>query len=130
MNISIAVFGAPYSSQSAYTAYRFARAALEAGNKVSKVFFYQDGVYNGNLLAAPPRDEFDVFSAWRQLHQQHGVELVICVAAALRRGVLDEGEARRHDKPAHNLAPEFQIAGLGQLVEMAATSDRLVTFGA
>jgi tRNA 2-thiouridine synthesizing protein D len=43
---------------------------------------------------------------------------VVCVAAALRRGIKDE-----------LLAPGFRISGLGQLVEAGIQGDRLVVFG-
>ena len=48
----------------------------------------------------------------------HGVDLVVCVAAAQRRGIT-EGI----------LGDNFRISGLGQLVEMGIQFDRLVTFG-
>lgn len=128
--ISIAVYGAPFSSQAAYSAYRFARAAIAKGHRVERVFFYQDGVHNGTGLAAPAQDEFDLCKAWRELKQNSQVDLVVCVAAALRRGILNEAEAKRHDKEAWNLAPEFELSGLGQMVEAAALSDRFLTFGA
>jgi len=44
--------------------------------------------------------------------------LVVCVAAAMRRGIREE-----------NLAQGFRISGLGQLVEAGTQCDRLVTFG-
>jgi tRNA 2-thiouridine synthesizing protein D len=52
------------------------------------------------------------------LAEQHDVDLVVCVAAALRRGIKDE-----------ILAPGFRISGLGQLIEAGIIGDRLVTFG-
>jgi tRNA 2-thiouridine synthesizing protein D len=55
--------------------------------------------------------------------------MVVCVAAAQRRGVVDEGEAQRNGKDATNIHPRFRISGLGQLVEAAIQSDRLVVFG-
>ena len=51
------------------------------------------------------------------------------MAAAQRRGLLDADEAQRHGKDADNIAPGFRISGLGQLIEAAIQSDRLVTFG-
>jgi len=54
---------------------------------------------------------------------------VVCAAAAQRRGILDQKEADRHGKPAANIAPHFTISGLGQLIEAAVVSDRLVVFG-
>ena len=60
---------------------------------------------------------------------QHSLDLVVCVAAAQRRGIVDADEAKRHGKDADNIAPGFRISGLGQLIEAAVESDRLVTFG-
>ncbi|MFT7257908.1 MAG: tRNA 2-thiouridine synthesizing protein D, partial [Candidatus Azotimanducaceae bacterium] len=57
-------------------------------------------------------------------------ELIVCVASALRRGMLDETEAKRYDKTASNLDPQFTISGLGQLIDGALTADRTMTFGA
>ena len=50
-------------------------------------------------------------------------------AAAQRRGLLDENEAKRQGKDADNIADGFRISGLGQLIEMGIQTDRLVTFG-
>lgn len=129
MIFSLAVYSAPYSSQASYSAYQFAVAALNQGHSVHRVFFYQDGVHNATSLAAPPQDEFNLQQAWQRLAKDHNLDFVVCIAAALRRGVLDEAEAKRYDKPSHNLANEFTISGLGQLVEAAVISDRLINFG-
>ncbi len=66
--------------------------------------------------------------AWKQLHDENGVALHICVAAALRRGVTDENEARAQGLPGANLQPGFQLSGLGALAEAALTCDRVVEF--
>ena len=129
MIFSLAVYSAPYSSQASYSAYQFAVAALNQGHGLHRVFFYQDGVHNATNLAAPPQDEFNLQQAWQQLAQHHNLDLVVCIAAALRRGILDENEAKRYKKPSHNLAQDFTISGLGQLVEAAVISDRLISFG-
>lgn len=129
MIFSLAVYSAPYSSQASYSAYQFAVAALSQGHNLHRVFFYQDGVHNATSLAAPPQDEFNLQLAWQRLAKDHDLDLVVCIAAALRRGILDETEAKRYDKPSHNLASEFTVSGLGQLVEAAVMSDRLISFG-
>ena len=66
---------------------------------------------------------------WSELAAEHDLDLVVCVAAAQRRGLLDESEAKRHSKDANNIAEGFRISGLGQLIEMGIETDRLVTFG-
>lgn len=129
MKFTLAVYGAPYSSQGAHTAYQFARAALAAGHQLHRVFFYHDGIHNGSALAAPPQDEPNLPRDWQQLADEHGVDLVVCIAASVRRGLLDENEAKRYDKGASNLAPGFEISGLGQLLEATVHSDRTLTFG-
>ena len=129
MIFSLAVYSAPYSSQASYSAYQFASAILNQGHNLHRVFFYQDGVHNATNLAAPPQDEFNLQQAWQRLAKDHKLDLVVCISAALRRGILDEGEATRYDKPSYNLASEFTVSGLGQLVEAAVVSDRLISFG-
>lgn len=129
MIFSLAIYSAPYSSQASYTAYQFAVAALRQGHTLYRIFFYQDGVHNATSLATPPQDEFNLQQAWQRLAKDHNLDLVVCIAAALRRGLLDQGEAKRYDKPSHNIAQEFTISGLGQLVEAAVISDRLISFG-
>lgn len=130
LSFSLAVYAAPYSSQASQSALDFAQALLVADHKIERVFFYRDGVHTANCLTAPPQDERDLTQEWQILAREHQFELVVCIAAALRRGVLDQQEAERYSKPSHNLAPGFQIAGLGQLLDAAVHSDRLITFGA
>ena len=59
----------------------------------------------------------------------HDLELIVCVAAAQRRGIVDADEAKRQGKDATNIAEGFEISGLGQLIEAGITADRLVAFG-
>lgn len=129
MKFSLAVYAAPYSAQASASAYSFASALLEQGHTLYRVFFYGDGVHNATSLLAPPQDEIDLSQRWQALARLHQVDLVVCIAAALRRGILNDEEASRYEKPASNLAPGFTIGGLGQLLDAAVTSDRLITFG-
>jgi tRNA 2-thiouridine synthesizing protein D len=129
MKFTLVIHSAPYQSASADTALRFARALLASGHELYRVFFYRDGVHNASALASPPRDEQSVPLAWQLLAQEHQLDLVVCIAAAVRRGVLDENEAKRYEKPAANLAPGFELSGLGQLSEALIQSDRIITFG-
>lgn len=119
----------PYQHQASDTAYQFARAALAKGHEVVRIFFFHDGVANGSRLTTPPQDDRDVVRRWSELAQRHGVDLVICIAAAQRRGVVDAESRQRLDKDADNLAPGFRISGLGQLIEAIVMADRLLVFG-
>ena len=130
MIFSIVVTGAPYSSQASTSALQFSKSLLKLGHRIHRVFFYADGVHSGSALAAPPQDETNIPADWAALAREHELDLVVCIAAAVRRGVLDQNEARRYEKNGHNLGDDFNLSGLGQLVEAGILSDRVVTFGA
>ena len=93
------------------------------------MFFYQEGVRHGDRLACHAQDEQDRLAQWASLAEEHGTDLVLCIASAVKRGVLDPGEAGRHEKPAASAHPAFELSGLGQLVDAHLQCDRLVTFG-
>lgn len=128
MQYGLLVMGAPYSSPAPHSALRFAHALIAQGHSIAGVFFYHDGVHNASSLMAPPQDELNLCEAWAELHQQHTVKLDVCIAAALRRGLMSEGEAQRHGKQAFNVRPPFELTGLGQLLELQRSTDRLITF--
>lgn len=130
MIFSIVVTGAPYSSQAADSALRYCKSLIKLEHQIHRVFFYADGVHNGSELAVPPQDETNIPQQWAQLAEEHSLDLVVCIAAAVRRGVLDENEANRYEKNSFNLTAPFALSGLGQLVEAGIVSDRVVTFGA
>jgi len=118
MQIGILVSAGPYTHQANDSAFLFVRAAIAKGHTVQRVFFYHDGVNAANKLTEPPQDDRHVTNRWSKLAAEHKIDLVVCVAAAMRRGI--KGEI---------LAPGFRISGLGQLIESGMKSDRLVVFG-
>lgn len=129
MKFTIQINEGPYTHQASDTAYNFAKAVLEKGHEIYRVFFYHDGVNNATRLTTPPQDDRNVVNRWSELAAAHNLDLVVCVAAAQRRGIADADEARRNGKDANNLAPGFRISGLGQLIEGGIQADRLVVFG-
>lgn len=129
MQFSIVVLASPTTSQGHWSALQFCRAAVGAGHGVARVFFFQEGVGIASRLAQPPADEPSLTEAWQQLAAEHDIELVICVSAGARRGLLDPDEARRRSINETNVADGFVVSGLGQLAEAVITCDRLVTFG-
>lgn len=128
MKFAIALFAPPHAPSSR-RALRFAEAVVAGGHEIVRVFLYQDGVYSASANPVAPQDEADLAMEWQRFAAEHGLDGVVCIAAALRRGVLDAGEARRHGRPAANLAPNWQLSGLGQLHEAVQGADRLVCFG-
>ncbi len=129
MKISVQINEGPYQHQASDSAYNFVKAALDKGHEIFRVFFYHDGVNNGTRLASPPQDDRNVQARWSELAKEHELDLVVCVAAAQRRGLVDDGEAQRNGKDATNIMDGFRISGLGQLIEAGIQADRLVVFG-
>ena len=129
MNFGILVNEGPYQHQSSDSAYLFAKAALDEEHTIFRVFFYHDGVNNGTRLATPPQDDRHIPNRWSELAKEHNIDLVLCVAAAQRRGMVDPDEMKRNNKDADNIAEKFRISGLGQLIEAGIQAERLITFG-
>jgi len=101
--ISLLVKDAPFITQPAL---RFAKAAHAQGVVVEKVFFFGQGV----LYAL---DEHA--GAWRAFKALAGVRLILCSASA----------------EALALAPDndFDVEGLGELIEAGLSSHKVVSFG-
>ena len=129
MKFGIMVSEGPYTHQASDTAYHFTEAALNNGHEIVRVFFYHDGVNNGTSLGVPPQDDRNITTRWSALAEKHDLDMVLCVAAAQRRGLLDEDEAKRAGKNASNMAVGFNISGLGQLIDAGIQADRLMVFG-
>jgi tRNA 2-thiouridine synthesizing protein D len=130
MKFAIVVQGAPYSHQAPLSALNFVNSALDAGHEIYRIFFYNDGVNNANDLIAPPQDETNIHAAWVLLAQKYDIELIVCIASSLRRGIMNDAEVTRYEKLAANLNPAFTISGLGQLIDAGLNADRTVTFAA
>lgn len=118
MKFSILVNEGPFTHEASDSAYQFAKAAVAKGHDVPRVFFYYDGVNNANKLSEPQSDDRNLVQLWSEFAVANDIDLVVCVAAGLRRGIKEE-----------NLKEGFRISGLGQLVEAGMGSDRLVMFG-
>ncbi|MDH4262236.1 MAG: sulfurtransferase complex subunit TusD [Spirochaetia bacterium] len=118
MKFGILVLDGPYNHEAGDSAYNFIAAAMNKGHEISGVFFYNDGVLNATKLMDPPTDDRNIVKRWSELGAK-GVDIVVCIAAGKRRGIVDS-----------NLAPNIRISGLGQLVDMTLNADRMITFGA
>ncbi|MCU9949681.1 sulfurtransferase complex subunit TusD [Pseudomonas sp. PDM13] len=128
MKFAIALF-APAHAPSSRRALRFAEAVLDGGHEITRLFFYQDGVHSASANVVTPQDEPDIARDWANLLANHQLDGVVCIAAALRRGVINQEEAERYGRTAANLAPGWELSGLGQLHEAAQMADRLICFG-
>lgn len=128
LRYALLVTGPAYGTQQATSAWQFAQALVEKGHKLESVFFYREGISNANQLISPASDEFDLVRAWQAFAERQNAVLNVCVAAALRRGVIDKTEAELQKLAAANLQAGFVISGLGTLAEAMLTCDRVVQF--
>ncbi len=128
MKFAIALFSPPHAPSSR-RALRFAEAVLAGGHEINRLFFYQDGVHNASGGVVTPQDEADLPAQWRAFVANHRLDAVVCIAAALRRGELNEEEAKRYGRTAVSVTSPWELSGLGQLHEAAQQADRLVCFG-
>ncbi|KPW67560.1 tRNA 5-methylaminomethyl-2-thiouridine synthase TusD [Pseudomonas amygdali pv. ciccaronei] len=128
MKFAISLFSAAHAPSSR-RALLFAKAVLAGGHEIVRLFFYQDGVLSASANVVTPQDEQDMALQWRDFIAEHHLDGVVCIAAALRRGVLDAQEAERYQRPAANLREPWELSGLGQLHDAVQSADRLICFG-
>ncbi len=128
MQFAIAVFSAPEQASNR-RALRFAEAVLTQGHTISRLFFYQAGVHSASSQQVTAQDELDLPRAWREFVTQHQLDAVVCIAAALRRGQLNQEEAERYSRDGYSVKAPWELSGLGQLHDAAQSADRLICFG-
>ncbi len=128
MKFAVLINSTPDASANALTAYRFVETALQMGRQVVRVFFYKEGVYHAFRYRTPPDDEVDLTRNWQTLAEHYSLDLVVCISAAQRRGLLNDDEAKRQKKRDNDLAEGFRIGGLGQLLEAMLEADRFIEF--
>lgn len=128
LNYCLMVTGPAYGNQRASNALLFSQALLECGHRISTIFFYQNGVYNANRLTTPASDEVNLVRAWQILAQKHQIALHVCIAAALRRGVINREQAEQLKLSCDNIQRGFQLSGLGRLAQAVLNCDRFVQF--
>jgi tRNA 2-thiouridine synthesizing protein D len=128
MRFSLLVTAGPHRP-AAVTALHTAEAVLRSPHDLYRVFFYGEGVHLANRLARRANDERCVQRDWQRLVEDRAVPAVVCVGAALRRGITDPAEAARAGLHGDNIATGFRLAGLGEWVDALKHSERVVHFG-
>ena len=116
MKFSLLIHSSPYADHGSQSSLDFACTLLKSGHSLHRVFFQGEAVLHGY------RDEDSAAPTcglqWQQLAERHSIDLVICATAATQRQLQTK-----------KLLPQYEVSGLGQLIDAAVASDRLVTFG-
>ncbi|QSA98524.1 sulfurtransferase complex subunit TusD [Methylococcus sp. EFPC2] len=123
MKYAIQVNYAPWQSQGLETAYQFIKAALARGHHIVRIFFYHDGVLNAGLWQPA-----EIRQRWTTLHRDHGIDMVLCISAAQRRGLVNP-EVDMEAASACGMVEGFRVAGLALWVDACLQSDRVMVFG-
>ena len=102
----------------------FCLESLRQGHEIIRVFFYGDGVMHA-IEQLNPEDEQPIVK-WSDIANL-GVDLCVCVSAALRRGVLDTEHGERHSLNP-TLRAGFRLGSLAELAESYHACSRRVHF--
>ncbi len=129
MKFAIQINASPFHSNASHMALKFVKATLEEGHEVFRIFFYHEGIFNAFKHSTPLDDELNVTQQWTLLANRYQIDLVVCISAAQRRGLLSSDESSRQGKVDNDLAEGFRISGLGQWVEATLLADRFLVFG-
>jgi len=104
-------------SVDARSALSFARALIQRGHTLHRLFFQSEGILNSCT-------DFTISAQWDEFISNHHIDAVCCSASVQALGLLSENGVT-HSK----LLPSFEVSGLGQLIEASVVSDRTLTFG-
>lgn len=125
---SILITTSPFHGDTAKRAFAFIKGLLDNGDTVSNVFFYSDGVLHANSLMLQTSDELYAYNEWKALADNHNITLLVCITAAVKRGIVSEQEANENGLSMANLVTPFEQAGLGEFFSELHNCDRLVQF--
>jgi len=104
------------------TSLNIAHSIVEQQHELLGVFFYQEGVLNASKYLCVPNDEFQTPLKWQEFSQKTGITLHLCSTAAEKHGLIEETELEDFE----HISPAFQISGLGQLVELTTSAERVI----
>ena len=122
------ILASPGGAASSHTALAFVRSAIRQGYRIQCLFFYHEAAQLGSSLTVSNQDEINLPACWQALIAEHRLEAVVCIASALKRGIIDDDEARRYQKTAASLDSRMTLAGLGQWIEAVRLADRHIVF--
>ncbi|WP_334020754.1 sulfurtransferase complex subunit TusD [Alteromonas sp. S015] len=125
---SILITSSPFQGDTALRALAFVQGVIDNGDVINNIFFYSDGVHHTNNLMLNTGDELFALDSWKALANTHNVKLLVCITAAVKRGIVSELEAKENGLAHANLTAPFEQAGLGAFFTALHKCNRLVQF--
>ena len=98
-----------------YSALKFAQSAV-LQHTISCIYFVFDGAYTADKYIDMPTDEFNLSRSWSEFASKYNIDLLVCAASGLRRGISET-----------NLAQGFKMGSIGQLVQSCDEADRVLS---
>ncbi|MDO6687420.1 MULTISPECIES: sulfurtransferase complex subunit TusD [unclassified Agarivorans] len=126
LSYTLVVTSPLYGKQGSATALNFANSLVAEGHQLKTVFFYLDGVTNSLSTSLPASDEVDIHQCWIELKNNSGCELLVCSAAAYRRGVVAKEDLENQAVESFNMSHQFAMSGLAEMATAMLSSDRVV----
>jgi sulfur relay protein TusD/DsrE len=115
MKIGIVLLSGPYHHEAVDTVIHFTEAALQKGHTIGGIFLFMDGVYNINKYVKPT-GERNVIEMLDSLGKK--IPITACAACGQFRGM-------KREFSMHHM----KVGGLGTLVNLAQTCDRVIMLG-
>ena len=126
LNYTFILTQSPSQSESHSTAQRLISELIENGDTIDRVFFYQDAAFIGLKSQIPGQGLEATYQGWLDLQNKQQFPLQICIANALRRGIVDKAESERY-QGLETMHGRFQLSGLGEIADACRSSDRIIT---
>ncbi|MCY4045057.1 MAG: sulfurtransferase complex subunit TusD [Cellvibrionales bacterium] len=126
--MAIMVKAPPFHSESDF-ALSLIKQLVKDKHPIECLFFYGEGVYHGQSQAVALQGQHQSITDWQALIQTHSLNAIVCITAALKRGIIDTDEMQRYNKEQTNLAPGLTLGGLGQWVDAVNKADQHLIFG-
>ena len=112
--IAVMIFEAPYGSEKAYTALRFALTALVDGHEVTTILI-ENGVLNGKKGQKPA--DYPNHLEYLDNAIEEGLKVIACGVCCNARGIAQD-----------DLTKGITIVGMHEIVQACADSNQVVTF--
>ncbi|MCG8394538.1 MAG: sulfurtransferase complex subunit TusD [Pseudomonadales bacterium] len=111
-------------SAAALTALQTAKSLHQhPDHQLYRLFLYRDAVHLANRFAwSGDGDQAGACQQWQQWVRDSGIDAIVCVGAAQRRGLVN-------NEAVNNLAEGFTLAGLGQWADALINSERVIQIG-
>ncbi|XAJ74208.1 sulfurtransferase complex subunit TusD [Buchnera aphidicola (Shivaphis celti)] len=114
--------------QNSKTAFLFSKNLLKKNHMIKNIFFYSDGVFNGNSLVNTNHDEINLVHQWYKLSTNFKIKLNVCSSSAQERGIISREISQQFGILNGNMHHGFNLSSLGQLMKAILQSDRVLQF--